>query len=188
MRARERVACVAITGCSGSGKTTLAESVCMALSPTPRVAVLSLDAFYRADVSSDAEEFESPSLFDFARVVQEVEFKRRTHGLVLLEGIAVLAGGAELMALVDGVVLLESDPESMLQRRLLRDAGDATRFNSRDYWERFVWPLHMRYMEEHVEPLRRGSSLPWINLDAALAPRDGVRRVCTWLREHSFIA
>lgn len=161
MRASTSCRVVGIWGCSGSGKTTLAESLAVALAP--RVAVVSLDGYYLPHVGPSHEQFETPDLFDWPRAAAEVERLARHSRVVLVEGI-VLEASPLVAQLLDAVVELRvTDPEWAKARRLRRDAADTSAYNTAAYFDRHVWPAHLRYCNEH-----KGSAttVPRLVLDA----------------------
>jgi uridine kinase len=176
---------VGISGCSGSGKSSLAEcvwrrgvfailswltdgvgcrSLCYALSP--RTCVVSLDAFYKTGTDAAPEDFESAELFDFDLAAREVEQQRSTHRYVFVEGIVLLASD-KVASLLDMVVDLNvADVAVARERRLRRDVGDSSPWNSAHYFDTHVWPAHLRYRAEHAH---KGLDKPRLVLDVSAA-------------------
>lgn len=168
---------VGVQGCSGSGKTSLAESLAFALAP--RACVMSLDAYYRADVGH-ASEFESAALFDWERVKCELDAKGEGGWrFVIVEGIVLLADKGVAAALDAVVELHVSDGGLARARRLARDVGDTSPFNTVAYFDEHVWPAHLAYRRAHADAV---PDTPRLVLDAAQPARDTLRQAAEFIR------
>jgi uridine kinase len=131
---------VAVSGCSGSGKTSLAEAVAARF---VRGKCVSLDAFYRRDLGPQ-ESWESPDSIAWDALLAEVERCAALYRVVVLEGFCVLHD-PRVAARADLVVRLECSREEAMRRRVARDAAAEDLDNTREYYERAVWPAHLEY-------------------------------------------
>jgi uridine kinase len=166
---------VCITGPSGSGKTSLAEAVVFRFF---RSCSISQDAFYRRDLQEGAS-FESPSSFDWEALRGEIERRRTTSGLVIVEGICLLCSPVSLG--FDLVVTLACDVDVAMQRRLARDIdiGSSDPANSKEYFESVVWPAH-EANQQHIE--KNGVQVHLV-LDATQSLASSVSRVEKMVQE-----
>lgn len=167
---------VALTGASGSGKSTVARYLGERVGGA---ALLPLDAYYR-DLSHlplaarEAVNFDHPDAMDLALYrrhlaslragdsieVPRYDFSRHTRSagsdhlntapVVIAEGVLVCE--AELGALVDVLVFVETPLDLCLERRIARDLAERGRTEAsvRDFWFTRALPMY----ESFVLPTR----------------------------------
>lgn len=135
---------------------------------SPRSVVLSLDAFYRTDVV-DAQpcDFEDAALFDFIRIVSELQRLKSSYRTVFVEGIVLLAN-PDLVSLLDMIVVLDVSDDVARERRMRRDIEDRSPWNTPQYFDTHVWPAHLRYMKQFGD---MGKEKPRLVMNASLSPQ-----------------
>jgi len=180
---------IGITGGSASGKTSFAEKILRML-PGQRVCIVSQDNFYRG-LSPDEDaanfNFDHPDALDWKaqyEALADLRERKRveiptydyvTHtrakavhelwnfDVVLYEGILTFYQHPEycLLPLMDLKIFVETDSDTRLARRVLRD----TKFRGRTVesvlaqYERFVKPAY----DQYIAPLKRKADviIPW---------------------------
>jgi len=175
---------VGIAGATGSGKTTVARRLTEAL-PRGAVALMQHDSYYRdrSDLSYEARcelNFDHPDSLETSLMVEHLQQLRAgkavripiydftthrrlidTHRLepgavVVVEGILVLAD-ADLRAMLDIKVFVDTDADIRVFRRIRRDIEQRGRsFDSvrRQYYSS-VRPMHLQF----VEPSKRWADI-----------------------------
>ncbi len=141
--------------------------------------MVSLDTYYRSGLDAAApSDWEGPELFDLERAAVDVRALRASHRWVLVEGIVLLAGPA-LAALLDLVVELDAGPDGAVarERRLLRDEGDASPYNTAHYFDTCVWPAHLRYRAEHAKTACPDTPRLVVDVAATTTQRDVLEQV-----------
>lgn len=171
---------IGIAGGSGSGKTTLAQKICEL---TPRSCVLSLDNYYQPGKPGNIS-WDDPRSLDtvllqehlwcilYGRAFSEPEYDFKTstrtrgnwHGMRhaelvnvwILEGLWTLHY-PWLRARLDWKIFLDVDPETCLERRIMRDAIRAGRHadDTRQRWRGQALPAYYQF----VEPTRQYADL-----------------------------
>ena len=138
---------VGISGPSGSGKTSVVEAAAIYFA---RARIVSLDAFYHVADDAPDGSWEDPACIDFEALVLEVERCKDLYSLVLVEGFVLLAS-PRIQSLLDLVIVLDCTQATARARRLERDiACEDDPANSAEYYNKFVWPAHERYMSSSV--------------------------------------
>jgi uridine kinase len=171
---------IGVAGGSGSGKSTVAESV-IGMAGYERVAVLSLDSYYRNRPELPAEEralvnYDHPDAFDWELMRAQLTQLRHgeainapvydfaTHGrseatthvrpspIIVVEGLLVL-WEPELRALMDLKVFVDADADIRFIRRLRRDMTERGRTLDSvvNQYLETVRPAH----EQFIEPSKR---------------------------------
>jgi uridine kinase len=183
-----------VAGGSGSGKTTVARAILEAAGPE-RIAFLAQDNYYRdVDWHDDAQlrafNFDHPDALDTPLMVEHLRAlksgqpvdlpvydfvaHRRTsrtvtiepRPVILVEGILLFAE-AELRALLDFKVFVDTDSDVRLVRRIRRDLAERGRETNQilHQYMSTVRPMHL----EFVEPSKR-----WADV---IVPEGGENRV-----------
>jgi uridine kinase len=175
---------VGIAGATGSGKTTVARRLTEAL-PRGSVALLQHDSYYRdrADLTYEARcelNFDHPDSLETSLMVEHLQqlragkavrvpsydfttHRRRSEtqrlepgAVVVVEGILVLAD-ADLRAMFDIKVFVDTDADIRVFRRIRRDIEQRGRsFESvRKQYYSTVRPMHLQF----VEPSKRWADI-----------------------------
>ncbi len=174
---------VGIAGGSGSGKTTVAEKI-MHETAQP-VVFLKQDLYYRNFDGLSIDEkrainYDHPSAYDNDLLIQHLQclvrgeavdvpvynyarYERETRPdhvdpqpVIILEGILVLEN-ADLRSLMDIKLYVDTDPDELFIRRLLRDTrerGRSVESVVKQYMD-VVRPMHLQF----VEPSKRYADL-----------------------------
>ena len=171
---------IGIVGGSGSGKSTVARSIAGAL-PTPSVAFIDMDAYYRNFASLPLEErrrmnWDHPDAFDWDLLVEHlgelaagreiakpeydfVAHARRANAVRVAPAQVVVVDGILLFAdprvrdLCDVKVFVDADADVRLIRRIKRDMNKRGR-PLEEVLEQYlttVQPMHLQF----VEPSKR---------------------------------
>jgi uridine kinase len=171
---------IGVAGGSGSGKTTVVRRIVETLGGAD-VTVLEHDRYYRDHPELRLEEraalnYDHPDsletsllvehvqvlkggrpvdvpVYDFARHARKTTRERLTpHAAVIIEGILIFAD-AELRALMDVKVFVDTDSDTRFIRRLQRDVSERGRTVDSviDQYVNTVKPMHL----EFVEPSKR---------------------------------
>jgi len=169
---------VGIAGGTGAGKSTVARRIAEAVGAAT-VAVVPLDAYYRdrpGDLPDHLHDFDRPDALDWPLLLEHVRTLRAGLGVevpvydfarharenrrlpveaapvVVVEGILALHD-ADLRALLDLAVFIDTDADVRLIRRLRRDVAERGRTAEGVIAQYLatVRPAHLR----HVEPTRR---------------------------------
>ncbi len=175
---------IGIAGGTGSGKTTVAQALMQRIGET-RMAFLPQDAYYRDLTHLPVEEraklnFDHPDAFENELLIKHIrqlrayqpvdlpvyDFATHTrtqrttrvlpHPVILVEGILIFAE-AELRALLDVKVFVDTDADIRFIRRLERDIRDRQRSMESVIHQYLstVRPMHL----EFVEPSKRYADL-----------------------------
>jgi uridine kinase len=175
---------VGIAGGTGSGKTTVAKTIIAAL-PEGKVALIEVDAYYRDQPETSAEDrarinFDHPDSLEIELLVQHLArlkageavdvplYDFKTHRrrpdyrrveparVVLVEGILVFVD-ARVRERLDMKIFVDTDPDIRVFRRIRRDMEQRGRtFESiREQYYRTVRPMHLQF----VEPSKRWADL-----------------------------
>ncbi len=171
---------IGVAGGSGSGKTTVVRRIVDTLDGA-QVAVLEHDRYYRDHPDLRLEEraalnYDHPNsletdllvehvrglkagrsvevpTYDFARYARKATFETLSpHTAVIIEGILIFAD-AELRALMDVKVFVDTDDDTRFIRRLQRDVAERGRTMQSviEQYVSTVKPMHL----EFVEPSKR---------------------------------
>jgi uridine kinase len=171
---------IGVAGGSGSGKTTVVRRIVETLDGA-HVAVLEHDRYYRDHPDLRLEEraalnYDHPNsletdllvehvrglkagrsaevpTYDFARYARKATFETLSpHAAVIIEGILIFAD-AELRALMDVKVFVDTDDDTRFIRRLQRDVAERGRTMQSviEQYVSTVKPMHL----EFVEPSKR---------------------------------
>jgi uridine kinase len=171
---------IGVAGGSGSGKTPVVRRILDTLGPT-HVSVLEHDRYYRNHPELRLEEraalnFDHPQALETDLMVQHVQALRKGQPIsapiydfamharqpatdtieprdaVIVEGILILAD-AQLRALMDVKIFVQTDDDTRFIRRLRRDTAERGRTVDSviDQYMGTVKPMHL----EFVEPSRR---------------------------------
>jgi uridine kinase len=167
---------IGLAGGTGSGKTTVADALVEAAG-AGRVAVLPLDAYYRAQPTLDlatraATNYDEPGAFDTALLIGQIDalragepIERPVYDFVIhdraaatvgvdptpvlvVEGILVLVD-RELRRRFDLKVFVDAPADERFIRRLQRDVRERGRSADSviDQYRQTVKPMHDRYCE-----------------------------------------
>lgn len=167
---------IGLAGGTGSGKTTVADALVEAAG-AGRVAVLPLDAYYRAQPTLDlatraATNYDEPGAFDTALLIGQIDALRAGEAIerpvydfvihdraaatvgvdptpvLVVEGILVLVD-RELRRRFDLKVFVDAPADERFIRRLQRDVRERGRSADSviDQYRQTVKPMHDRYCE-----------------------------------------
>jgi len=202
VRGENQAFVIGITGGSASGKTSFAEKILKML-PNQRVAIVSQDNFYRGlapDEDAASFNFDHPDALDWKaqyEALSQLRERRRveiptydyvTHtrskvvhelwnyDVVLFEGILTFYPHPEycLLPLMDLKIFVETDSDTRLARRVLRDTKTRGRTveSVLEQYGRFVKPAY----DQFIAPLKRKADviIPWGDYSGNVFNDDGI--------------
>eukprot|EP01064_Diplonema_japonicum_P024849 TRINITY_DN3560_c2_g1_i1.p1 TRINITY_DN3560_c2_g1~~TRINITY_DN3560_c2_g1_i1.p1 ORF type:complete len:237 (+),score=37.12 TRINITY_DN3560_c2_g1_i1:54-764(+) len=172
---------IGVCGASGSGKTTVCKKMVEGVGEGQRVAVITLDSFYKSLNETQHNDFynynfDHPNAFDFEgakRCLKELQETGRTEiptycfvrharteeievienvDIIVFEGILILHD-PEVRKILDLSIFVDTDLDTCLVRRIRRDTKERARTleSVLTQYEKTVKPS----FDSHISPLRK---------------------------------